>query len=219
MSGVSDGERDEERMERQLPQDFMETLRRLEKSYLAETDPIRGSGFGGGAERWRAEREPLLDGVVGGGNILDVGCANGYLLECLVRWASERGLSLTPHGVDWSSALVERARMRLPEFSENLHVGNAWSWAPPRRYEYVYTVYDCVPIEYLADYVGRLLDRAVAERGRLIVGSYGSRSGGVPPYDVAEFLEKHAWTVSGQSVGGSPAVSLFAWVEKPAVAG
>ena len=202
--------------ERQLPPDFIRKLEKLERSYLIESDPIRGSGFGGGPERWRAEREPLLDGVVSDGNILDVGCANGYLLECLIEWALERGLRLTPHGVDRSHALVQRARARLPEFTEHLHVGNAWSWTPPRRYEYVYTLYDCVPLEYLHEYLIRLLERAVAPGGRMIVGAYGSRSTGSPPYDVVEFLEARGWSVSGRSAGGSPVVSLFAWVDRPA---
>ncbi|MFH1269218.1 MAG: class I SAM-dependent methyltransferase, partial [Planctomycetota bacterium] len=86
--------------ERRLPTEFVATLDALERSYLRETDPIRGSGFGGGPERWRNEREPLLNGVAGDGNILDVGCANGHLLACLMKWGGERGLRMTPHGVD-----------------------------------------------------------------------------------------------------------------------
>jgi SAM-dependent methyltransferase len=204
--------------ERALPRDFTEMLDRLAQSYLSETDPIRASGFGGGAERWRAEREPILDGVTTDGDILDVGCANGYLLECLVRWGLERGLRLTPHGVDRSTPLVERARVRLPEFAGNMHVGDAWSWVPPRRYEYVYALYDCVPLEYLGEFISRLFDCAVADGGRLIVGAYGSRSRGESPFDVGSFLASHGWRVSGRSAGGSPIISLFAWVDEIAVA-
>jgi SAM-dependent methyltransferase len=201
--------------EETLPAEFVATLDALERSYLLETDPIRGSGFGGGAERWRAEREPLLDGVNGDGSILDVGCANGYLLACLVQWGAERRLRLVPHGVDRSGALVERARERLPGFTANLHVGDSWTWSPPRQYEYVYALYDCVPLDYLAEYVVRLLDRVVVEGGRLIVGAYGSRSKRLDPYDIAGFLESHGHVVSGRSSGGSPVVTQFAWVDKP----
>ena len=200
--------------EKMLPVEFIETLDALERSYLRETDPIRGSGFGGGAERWRSEREPLLDGVRGDGNILDVGCANGYLLDCLVRWGGDRGLRLTPHGVDRSAALVEHARELLPGFSANLHVGDSWTWSPPRVYEHVYALYDCVPLDYLAEYIVRLLDRAVGDGGRLIIGAYGSRSRGLDPYDVAGFLESHGHVVSGRSSGGSPVAAQFAWVDK-----
>jgi SAM-dependent methyltransferase len=201
--------------EKELPAEFIRMLDDLAASYLKETDPIRASGFGGGPERWRSEREPILDAVSGNGDVLDVGCANGYLLDCLVRWGRERGLRLTPHGVDRSAALVERAREMMPRFSGNLHVGDAWTWIPPRRYAYVYALYDCVPLEYLAEYVERLLDRAVSDGGRLILGAYGSRSGEQQPFDVVRFLESHGHVVSGRSRGGSPTVSLFAWVDKP----
>ena len=187
----------------------------LARSYLAESDPIRASGFGGGPERWRAEREPILDGITEGGDIVDVGCANGHLLDCLVRWGRERGLDLTPHGVDRSEALIERARALLPAFAANMHVADAWTWTPPRRYRYVYALYDCVPVDYLAEYVDRLMDRAVGEGGRLILGAYGSRSRNLAPFDVGRFLESHGHVVAGSSSGGSPPISLFAWVDAP----
>jgi SAM-dependent methyltransferase len=205
--------------DRTLPSDFIERLDQLERSYLAETDPIRASGFGGGAERWRAEREPLLDGVVTDGNILDVGCANGYLLECLMRWGQQRGLRLIPHGVDRSSGLIQRARERMPEFDANFHVENSWEWVPPMHYEYVYALHDCVPLDYLPEYVARLLNCAVAPNGRLILGAYGSRSRGVEPYDVAGFLESRGYVVLGQSCGGSPPVTKFAWIDRAGAAG
>ena len=200
--------------DRTLPAEFIERLHALERSYLRETDPIRGSGFGGGHERWRAEREPLLDGVSGSGDLLDVGCANGYLLACLIEWAGERGFRLIPHGVDIGPRLVDQARARLGEFASNMHVGNAWTWHPPRRYDYVYSVYDCVPEAYLGEYVNRLLDRAVKDGGRLIIGSYGSRSGGQEPFDIAGFLESQGHVVSGTTSGGRPVVTRFAWIDK-----
>ncbi len=199
--------------ERVLPAEFVERLRSLESSYLRETDPIRASGFGGGPERLRAAREPLREGARGSADPLDVGCANGYLLECLMQWGSERGFRLTPHGVDVSPALVDLARARLPKFSPNLHVGEAWTWSPPRQYEYVYSVYDCVPLDFLAEFVARLLDRAVQDGGRLIIGSYGSRSSGRVPFDVAGFLESEGHVVAGTSSGGSPVASRFAWID------
>ncbi len=69
-----------------LPRDFVRRIESLEEAYLRSDDPIRQSGFGGGAERWRAERGPILEAVEGDGDLLDIGCANGYLLECLVAW-------------------------------------------------------------------------------------------------------------------------------------
>src|SRR5215472_1576889 len=86
-----------------LPAEFLNHLGTLEAAYLSSDDPLRQSGFGGGPARWRAERSPILDAIGGSGTLLDVGCANGYLLESLVSWGSERGLALTPFGVDRSA--------------------------------------------------------------------------------------------------------------------
>lgn len=163
-----------------LPQDFLAQVASLEPTYLLHDDPIRQSGFGGGAERWRAERGSILEAVTGDGDFLDIGCANGHLAECLVVWASERGIQLTPHGIDLGPRLIAEARRRLPQFAANFHVANGWDWRPGRPFRYVYTLSDCVPPEMLGEYAGRLLDRLVEPHGRLIVGSYGSRSRATP---------------------------------------
>jgi SAM-dependent methyltransferase len=200
--------------DRKLPPEFTRKLELLEESYLTDTDPIRQSGFGGGPERWRAEREPILEAAESDGDFLDIGCANGYLLECLVRWSKERGVTLVPHGLDLGRRLIELARKRLPEFSGNFHVGNAWEWTPPRMFRYVYTLCDCVPSEYLEEYIHRLRSRTVTPGGRLIVGAYGSRSEGNPAFDVAAFLQSTGFEVVGVADGGDPPVTKFAWIDK-----
>jgi SAM-dependent methyltransferase len=198
-----------------LPQSFLKELKALESSYLTEQDPIRQSGFGGGPQRWRAEREPILEAIEADGDLLDVGCANGYLLQCLMAWGRERGLEMTPHGLDQGAGLIELARKRFPECAENFHVGNAWNWRPPRRYRYVYTLHDCVPQEYLAEYVHRVVQRMVAPGGRLILGAYGSKSGNTPAFDVGGFLKSLGFNVAGSATGGQPPVSSFAWADAP----
>jgi hypothetical protein len=89
-----------------LPDGFLIELAALPEAYLRHTDPIRQSGFGGGAERWRLEREPILEGIDRSGSLLDIGCANGYLLECLVSWGRERHVELEPYGLDISQDLI-----------------------------------------------------------------------------------------------------------------
>ncbi len=199
--------------DRVLPQDFLQELRTLEAAYLKEDDPIRQSGFRGGAERWRAERMPILDAIDTDGDLLDIGCANGFLLKCLVKWGGERGLRLTPHGLDQGSRLIELAKVRLPEYADNFHVGNTWDWRPQRKYRYVYMLYDCLPLGYLAEGVSRLLERIVAPKGRLVVGAYGSKSDSVPPFDIGEFLESEGFTVSGNAEGGVGPITKFAWLD------
>ena len=94
---------------RRLPDDFVAALEATAAAYLTHSDPIRQSGFGGGAARWRSEREPILDGVNVSGTFIDIGCANGYLLECLVSWGIARGLQIDPFGLDSAPALRKRA--------------------------------------------------------------------------------------------------------------
>lgn len=161
-----------------LPESFLAEVRAVEGAYLKSDDPIRQSGFGGGAERWRAERSPILEAVTGDGDLLDIGCAVGYLAECLVAWGAERGVRLTPDGIDVGERLIAEAKRRLPDYADNFVVANGWDWRPGRRFRYVYSLSDCVPPEMLREYVGRLLDRLVEPGGRLIVGSYGRVSWG-----------------------------------------
>lgn len=200
--------------DRKLPADFIEHLKALEKSYLSETDPIRQSGFSGGAKRWREERQPILEAVDTDGEFLDLGCANGYLLECLIKWASVRSISLTPYGLDQGTKLIELARKRFSEYRDNFYAGNAWDWKPPMKFRYVYTLYDCVPLNFLEEYIRRILQRMVCEGGRLIVGAYGSRSQDIPPFDVEGFLKSAGFSPEGKTSGGNPAITSFAWIDK-----
>src|SRR5205823_341391 len=97
-------------------------------------------------------------------------------------------------------------------------VGNAWEWTPPRRFDFVYSLYDNVPVGYLAEYINMLLYRVVAPNGRLILGSYGSRSRSVPPFDIAEFIRSNGYQVAGRSSGGVPLITLFAWIDSCEIA-
>lgn len=197
-----------------LPDAFLRELEDLERAYLRNSDPIEQSGFYGGRERWRIEREPILNAVPSDGEMLDTGCANGYLLECLVSWGLERGLTLTPYGLDQGRGLVELARRRQPHIADHFFVGNAWDWISPRRFRYVYTLLDQVPPDYLVPYLHRLLAEVVAPGGRLIAGDYGSRSRGIQARDVAAVLRSAGLNVLGEAEGGEHGVARFAWVER-----
>jgi hypothetical protein len=196
-----------------LPDDFVASVLALEEAYLASDDPIAGSGFSGGPLRWEAERRPILEAIDGDGDLLDVGCANGYLLECLVDWAASGGRRLVPHGLDIGERLIAAARRRLPEFASNLHVGNAWDWVPPRRYRFVYTLWDIVPEPLLPTLLGRIADGFVEPGGRLILGAYGSRTRSQHPFDVAGMLQAMGLDVAGSATAGEPITAAFAWAE------
>ena len=197
-----------------LPPAFLAHLAVLESTYLRESDPIKQSGFNGGPERWRAERAPILDALPTGGDLLDIGCANGHLLECLLKWGSERAVALTPFGIDCSAGLVALARERLPHFRDHFWVANAWGWTPPRRFQYVYSVFDCVPPTALDAYAEQLIENVVAPGGRLILGAYGSRSRHEPPAPIDVMLTDLSYEVAGSTRAGTPETARFAWIDK-----
>ena len=190
-------------------------MRSLEDVYLASDDPILQSGFSGGRERWVAERSPIIEAIEHGGDFLDVGCANGLLLEDIMAWAAGAGYVIIPHGVDIGRGLVELARQRLPRFASNLVVADAWSWEPPRTWDYVFSLIDLGPEERRCDWV-RTLARWVAPGGRLIIGSYGNRSRRIQPIEVARLLETCGFAVSGSALAGEPPISRFAWTAETA---
>ena len=201
----------------ELPSNFLADIHRLARSYLGSSDPRLQSGFGGGPARWRSEREPILDAVETDGTLLDLGCANGFLLECLRAWGAERGLALVPFGLDLSAELIEVARKRLPEFGSNFYVGNAWSWSPPHRFRYVYSLADVVPLTHLGSYLSRLRREFLEPHGRLIVGSYGSLSRKVPPLNIEQLLPSYGLPLTGAATAGPGGIVRFAWAESAAV--
>ena len=141
-------------------------------AYLAGDNPRAQSGHSGDARRWEGARRLLLDAVDRSGTFLDIGCANGHLLECVHTWAAEDGIDLEPWGLEISVELAELARRRLPHWGDRIAVGNALDWRPARRFTYVRTNLDYVPDGRRAEFLHHLLDEVVAPDGRLIVGVF-----------------------------------------------
>lgn len=189
---------------------FIEQARALEDAYLESDDPIVQSGFSGGRERWIAERSPLVDAIDGDGEFLDVGCANGLLAADVVEWAQQLGHNVVPYGVDLGHGLVELARERLAEDASNFVAADAWRWQPDRTWTYVYSLLDLAPDEMRCEWMERLI-RWVEPGGKLILGSYGSRSRGIEPVDVRSVMSECGLPVEGTSSGGEPLISRFAW--------
>ncbi len=107
-------------------------------------------------------------------SFLDIGCANGLLMESVVEWAREDGHKVEPYGLEISEKLANLARQRLPRWRDRIFVGNALLWDPPARFDVVRTELVYVPPARRREYVERLLDRHVAPDGRLLVCAYGS---------------------------------------------
>lgn len=177
----------------------------LETAYLAGTQPWQQSGVGlhtpYSAQDWEVLRRPIADCLLTSGTFLDIGCANGYLLECLLRWAEERGFVIIPYGLDFSAQLLALAQKRLPQYADHLFVGNAWDWTPPQTFDYVNTTLDYVPGELREAFVHRLLERFVQPGGRLLVAEYLGRTPGMPAISVDEQLRQ--WGISVESAKAS----------------
>ncbi len=147
---------------------FADVKQTLETAYVASLTAWQQSGKHGTFEDWTRLRIANIEPVQRSGTYLHIGCANGYLLECLVAWVTLKGIEITPYGLDYSAQLVDLARQRLHSFgnsSGNIYCGNAWDWTPPQCFDYVRTELDYVPRNYRKRFVERLLADVVAEDG------------------------------------------------------
>ena len=158
-------------------------------AYLAARTPWEGSGKHGSSEDWEYARSHIVDAIDRDGSFLDVGCANGYLLECLPRWTSFR---VDRYGVEIAPELIELARRRVPEISDQLFAGNALHWEPPRRFTFIRTGMEYVPRHRRRELVERLL----AQCDRLIIGVFNEETHARPTEDL---LAVWGFNVSGRS--------------------
>jgi 2-polyprenyl-3-methyl-5-hydroxy-6-metoxy-1,4-benzoquinol methylase len=142
------------------------------------------------------------------GDFMDVGCANGLLLQDVIGWASERGFSLRPHGIDFVPELIELSRRRFPQHAGSFEVANAFYWTPRRQYDFVRMNLEYVQPRDWPEYIARHYS-AVAAGGRLIVCQYRNESDA--RVDVCGLLGGLGYAVVGHAeVPGKS----FAWCER-----
>ncbi len=166
----------------------------VEPAYLSAPTVQGQSGRGGDPAGWEHARRLLLDAVPDGSDVLDIGCANGLLMESLVGWGAEDGKAVEPYGVEISARLADLARHRLPQWTDRIWTGNAMTWDPPRRFDVVRTGLDYVPPRRRADFVRRLVEEVVAPGGRLVVGVFNEER---DRESVADSLRSWGYAVSG----------------------
>ena len=196
---------------------YADNRRTLEPAYLRGTTPQQGSGFGGDEQEWQQARRHITEAIVGDGTFLDVGCANGLLMESVAAWCAERGLAVEPCGVDISPALTELARRRLPQWADRIWTGNAVDWRPPvgLRFDYAHILLDSVPRARRADLIRHHLAHTVRPgTGRLLVSDYAADPAAGHP-SAAETLRYLGFRGAGQTSGGDrpgrPAIPT-AWI-------
>lgn len=162
--------------EKKLHDWFTSLKDELETAYIRNNQPWEQSGYYGSEEQWIATRKPNADCIDNSGSFLDIGCANGYLLECILKWTSLRNLKIVPYGIDISEKLIELAKARLPGYADNLYTSNCWDWDPPTRFDYVRTELVYVPEHLQKQYIDRVLNTCLNEDGKLLVSEYGLSS-------------------------------------------
>jgi hypothetical protein len=141
-------------------------------AYLRGGNPRAQSGYGGDDADWRQARSLVADAIPRSGTLLDVGCASGLLMESVAGWCAERGIAVEPYGVDIAPELARLARVRLPHWADRIFDGNAATWRPPRRFDFVRAGLEYVPRAQRSAFLGHLVAHAVAPGGRLLVGVY-----------------------------------------------
>lgn len=179
---------------------YADNMRTLERSYLRGQTPQQGSGFGGDARAWRQARHHLTEAICTDGTFLDVGCANGLLMESVAAWCAEQCLTIEPYGIDLAPGLVELARRRLPHWADRIWLGNAIDWLPPagQRFDYVHLLLDCVPPQRRADLIRHHLASTVQPgTGRLLVSNYAAAAA-----TAAQTLQSFGFACHGQTSGG-----------------
>jgi predicted pyridoxine 5'-phosphate oxidase superfamily flavin-nucleotide-binding protein/SAM-dependent methyltransferase len=140
-----------------------------EAHYLAAGSVFGQSGKAGDAADWEAARRPVAETIDRDGTFLDIGCANGLLMESVAAWSRHR---IEPYGLDFAPRLVELARRRLPQWADRIFLGDARTWEPPRRFDFVRTELVYVAADDRPRYVARLLDQLLEPGGRLLVCGY-----------------------------------------------
>jgi hypothetical protein len=177
----------------------------FDRAYLAGEDPRAQSGFHGSAARWEAARRPIVEAIDSDGTFLDVGCANGLLLESVVEWSQ---FAVEPYGIDFAPGLVELARTRLPQWADRIWHADVRCWEPPFRFDFVHARVELGSFEQIVG-LGR----------RAIFSSDGSfrRADSTRAERVADVLRAHGLTVAGELYRRSDEHQVelsIAWVDE-----
>jgi len=155
-----------------------ETKLHAGKEHFLDFDQyIQGSYCDSNFEGWTARRKFICEAIDHEGTILDIGCANGFLLYCLRKWCSHK---LVPYGID--SEPIDSVEDLFPIQYQHEHfqqvaleeflVTEVTSF--PKKFDFIYwNVWDNCSLEQEKHWIIKLL-RYVKPSGRLILGFYDS---------------------------------------------
>ena len=142
-------------------------------AYTYRDQPWAQSGHSGNAFTYRFKKMLVLEAVDKSGTFLDIGSANGYLIECLDNWSKNSCVQVEFFGLEISKELTELSKKRVPRLKDNFFNGNVFTWQPPFKFDFVYTMIIPDLPDYLHEKLIRLLfSDYVKPSGRLILGEY-----------------------------------------------
>lgn len=170
-------------------------------------------GEAGTLDYWEFRRRPLVKAFGGPGSLLDIGCANGFLLRCLVEWSAHK---LEPYGIDVDENLLAQSSQLFPDLQSHFallpmgHLEKRGKAGLPDKFDYVYwNVWDDFEFgaEAFAGWLGKARD-AVKKGGRLILGFYNE--------DLADSKAKLKWLAQNFKepealIDNAPHPELFAY--------
>jgi len=163
-----------------LTDNWLESLRKdISETQLKYKEPWKQAGFDLGQDDWETCRKPIAECIIKDGNFLDIGCANGYLLESIMKWTT---FKIVPWGVDLSPRVIAAAKARLKEFSDNFFTGSVTKWSSPIKFEYVRTELDYAVVESQEQYLRQVLNSYVSENGALLLTEYRSKKDANKPW-------------------------------------
>lgn len=126
---------------------------------------------------WEEKRKFIADLIETNGTILDVGCANGFLLRSLQEWT---GRKLTPFGFDVLPSLISDAQELFPEHENNFaaldvaDIGDLVNVGLPQQYDYVFWNFLGKWSIGLPKWRNILEDVLKCGKRRVILGFYGT---------------------------------------------
>lgn len=206
--------------------EYYERIRALlEDAYVSADergDIFGGSGSSGDMTSWEGKRRVIARAFDRAGSWIDVGCANGLLMETLAAWVAQSGHCIEPYGLELSERIAARARKRLPHWATRIWTGNVMKFEPPIRFDYVTALSDAVPIQSQGAMVRRLAHWYLKPGGRLILSCY--RPGGfllgkpaLEAESAAEILRAEGFEPVGEAEVRDPATGAakvrVAWVD------
>ena len=160
--------------------DLESSLLALMADPVVERELLEGSSvFGGIYADWEKDRRLISDAINRSGSLLDIGCANGFLMLCLAHWTSH---TLDFYGIDVDESRLNAARslfnahkayfVLLPIGA--LEAPTLTAAGLPPTYDFVYwNVWDNLDFQdaWAVDYLERVIC-CVRPGGRLILGFY-----------------------------------------------